>query len=162
MPLRPYRLQMLVLVSLVSCVGSWSQTEKKPAPLEQVYVYADWESPEHGWVDVACDEEIVAKVKAGKFFVMNLQPGRHAISVQDGIPVFIELRSGERSFLRLDREVDGQTVMLVLNKMDSTEANREMVNLVYIDASKALSSSVPKEDPRKHRQPQLKTRGDSQ
>jgi len=158
MPLHSYRLQVLLLVSLVSCVGSWSQTEKKPDPLEQVYVYADWDLPEHRWLDVACDEEIVAKVKAGRFFVMNLPSGRHTIAVRDGIPIFIEVRSAERSFLRLGRQVDGQTVMLVLSKMDSTEANKEMVNQAYIDASKALANSVPKEDPRERRQPQLKTR----
>jgi hypothetical protein len=162
MPIRSYRQQLLLLVSLVSCVGAWSQIQKKTEPLEQIYVYADWESPEHRWVDVACDDEIVAKVKAGRFFVINLPPGRHAMSVRDGIPMFIEVRSGEKSFLRLGREVDGQTVMQVLTKMDSTEANKEMVNLAYIDASRALSNSVPKEDPRERRQPQLRTRENRQ
>jgi hypothetical protein len=62
----------------------------------------------------------------------------------------------------LGREVDGQTMMQVLTKMDSTEAKKEMINLASIDASKVLSNSVPKEDPRERRHPQLKTREDRQ
>jgi hypothetical protein len=161
MPVHAHRPQVLLLAGLAFCVCAWSQTEKKPEPVGQIYVYANWESPERKWVDIACDDEIVAKVKAGRFFVMSLPPGRHAVSAGDGIPVFVEERSGEKSFLRVGREVDGQAVMLVLTKMDSTEAGKEMVHLAYIDAAKALSSSVPKEDPRDLRQqPQLKTRGD--
>jgi len=112
-------------------------------------------------MDIACDDKIVAKVKAGRFFVVNVTPGRHAVSAGDGIPVFMETRPGEKSFLRVDREVDGQTVMLVLTKVDSSEAAKEIVHLAYIDAAKVLSSSVLKEDPRDLGQrPQLKTRGD--
>jgi hypothetical protein len=161
MSVHPYRVRVLLLTSLVSCICTWSQTEKRPEPLGQIYVYANWELPEHKWVEIARDDETVAKVKAGRFFVMNVPPGRHTVSARDGIPVFIETRSGEKLFLRLDREVDGQTMMLVLTKMDFTEASKEMVHLAYIDASKAFSNSVPKEDPRDPRQqPQLKTRGD--
>ena len=161
MPVHVHRPQVLLLAGLAFCIGAWSQTEKKPEPVGQIYVYANWELPERKWVDIACDEEIGAKGKAGRYFVMNLPPGRHVVSVGDGIPVFVEERSGEKSFLRVGREVDGQAVMLVLTKMDSTEAGKEMVHLAYIDAAKAFSSSVPKEDPRDpRRQPQLKTRGD--
>jgi len=161
MPVHGPRPQVLLLAALALCVGAWSQKEKKSEALGQIYVYANWELPERKWIDIACDDEIVAKVKAGRFLVMNLPPGRHAVSAGDGIPEFVEARSGEKSFLRVGREVDGQTVMLVLTRMDSTEAGKEMVHLVYIDALKALSKSVPKEDPRDLRQqPELKTRGD--
>lgn len=160
MPIHAHRPEVLLLAGLAFCVGAWSQTERKLKPVGQIYVYSKWESPERKWVNIACDDEIVAKVKAGRFFVMNLPPGRHAVSAGDGIPVFVEARSGEKSFLRMGREVDGQTVMLVLTKMDSAEAGKEMVHLAYIDVSKALSSSVLKKDPRDLRQqPQLKTRG---
>ena len=114
-------------------------------------------------MDIACDDEIVAKVKAGRFFVINLPPGRHAVSQREGIPVFIEVRSGEQSFVRLGREVDGQTVIPVLTKMGSAEAGKEMVHLAYIDAARVLSNSVSKQDPRDLLQPpQLKTRGDKE
>lgn len=159
MPVHSYRPQVLLLVVLAFSIGASSQTEKEE-PLGQVYVYAMWESPVRRWVDIACDDEIVAKLKAGRFFVMNLPPGRHAVSERDGLPVFIEVRSGEKSFLRVGREVDGQTVMPVLSKMGSTAAEKELAHLAYIDAAKALANSVPKEDPRVLRQQQLKTRGD--
>lgn len=161
MPVHPGWVRVLLLTSFVSCVCAWPQSEKRPEPLGQIYVYANWELPEHKWIDIARDDETVARVKAGRFFVMNVTPGRHAISARNGIPLFIEVASGEKSFLRLGREVDGQTMMLVLTKMDSTEAGKEIVHLAYIDASKAFSNSVPKEDPRDPRQPpQFKTRGD--
>jgi hypothetical protein len=159
-PVHFQRSLVLLLVTLSSAASAWSQSEKKPEPLGQIYVYANWELPEHKWVEIVRDDETVAKVKAGRFFVINVPPGRHAVSARDGIPVFVEVRSDEKSFLRLDREVDGQTVMLVLTKMNSIEAGKEIVHLTYIDASKALSNSVLKEDPRDYRQrPQLKTRG---
>ena len=157
--LRPRRTHAFLLIAL--CVSVWSQTEKKQEPPGQIYVYASWEFPEHKWLDIACDDEIVAKVKAGRFFVINLPPGRHAVSERDGMPAFIEVRSGEKSFLRLGREVDGQTVMPVLMKMAPDSADKEMVHLAYIDAGKALSNAVPRQDPRDLRQQlQLKTRGD--
>jgi len=161
LPLR--RPQTFLLAVLAFAVSISSQTERKRESLGRIYVYANWESPERRWVDIACDDEIVAKVKAGRFFVINLPPGRHAVSEREGIPVFIEVRSGEQSFVRLDREVDGQTVIPVLTKMGSTEAGREMVHLAYIDTAKVLSNAVPKQVPRDLvRPPKLKTRGDKE
>jgi hypothetical protein len=160
MPVHVCRLQALLLVGLVFCVGAWSQTKENSGPHAQVYVYANWESPEHKWIDIACDDETVAKIKAGRFFVMKLPPGRHAVSARDGIPVFIDARSGEKSFLRLGREIDGQTVMPVLTKVDSTQALKEIVHLAYIDAAKVLSNAVLQADPGDlWQQPRLKTRG---
>jgi hypothetical protein len=118
--------------------------KKKPGPVGEIYVYTNWESPERKWVDIACDVEIVAKVKAGRFFVMDLPPGRHAVSAGDGMPVFVEARSGEKSFLRVGGEVDRQTVMLVLTKIDSTEASKEMVHLAYIDTAKRFPVQFPR------------------
>jgi hypothetical protein len=157
------RPQALLLAVLAFSVGISSQTERMQGSLGRIYVYANWESPERRWVDIACDDEVVAKVKTGRFVVINLPPGSHAVSERDGIPVLIEVRSGEQSFVRLDQEVDGQTVIPVLTKMGSTEAGREMVHLTYIDTAKVLSNSVPKQDPRDHMHPpKLKTRGDKE
>lgn len=97
----------------------------------------------HKWVDIACDEETVAKVKAGRFFVMNLPPGRHALSAREGIPVFMETRSGEKSFLRLGQQIDGQTAMLVPTKIDSIEFSGGYVSLTgcRIEATTSTSES---------------------
>ena len=153
------RPKALLLAVLAFCACTSSQTERKQESLGRIYVYANWESSERRWVEIACDDEIVAKVKAGRFFVINLPPGRHAVSEREGIPVFIKVHSGEQSFVRLDREVDGQTVMPVLTQMGSTEAGKEMVRLAYIDAAKVVSNSVPKQDPRDLLPPRLKVRG---
>jgi len=157
MPVHPNKPRMLLLAYAALSLLAWPQSEK-PEPIGQIYVYAHWESPERRWVEIACDAEIVAKVKAGRFFVIDLPPGRHVVSEREGIPAFVEVRSGEPSFVRLDREVDGQTVMPVLVNMSATEASKEISHLAYIDAAKALSNSVPRKDPRDLRQPQLKTR----
>lgn len=161
MPVHFHRSLVLPLVTLAFYASAWSQTENKQEPLGEIYVYANWESPQRKWVDIACDDKIVAQVKAGRFFVINVPPGRHALTERDGIPAFIDLHSGEKSYVRLDREVDGQTVMPVLTRMSPAEAEKEMVHLAYIDPAKAFSNSVPEEDPRDvgQRHPQLKTRG---
>jgi hypothetical protein len=160
MPCRPNLLRPLLLVALALSAAARSQSAEKPEPFGQIYVYANWQLPERKWVEIACDNEIAAKVKAGRFFVINLPPGRHVLSESDGMPAFVEVRSGEKSYLRLDREIDGQTVMPVLTRMNPDEAEKEISHLAYIDAAKAVSNSVPRKDPRNIPQPQLKTRED--
>ncbi|HLV89146.1 MAG TPA: hypothetical protein VKV39_19340 [Candidatus Sulfotelmatobacter sp.] len=160
-----FRRGRVLLVWVACCIAAWSQSDRKLEPTGQfetgqIYVYANWEFPEHKWVDVACDDGIVAKIKAGRYFVLNLSPGRHAVSERDGIPAFVEVRSGEKAYLRLGREVDGQTVMPVLSRVNANDAAGEIVHLAYIDAAKVFSGSVLKDDRGLQQKPQLKSRDD--
>jgi hypothetical protein len=75
------------------------------------------------------------------------------------VPLSIDVRSGEESFLRLDWNygIDRRPIPL-FSKVRQTEAQKEMKYLSYIAAKKVHSNQVPKTDPRKPIQPQLRTR----
>src|SRR5437870_11118367 len=67
----------------------------------QIYVYVQRETPARSWFPVSCDGSLVAKVKRGKFFAINVSPGRHVVSDEKGIPAFIDVRSGGQAFVTL-------------------------------------------------------------
>ncbi len=47
--------------------------------LTQVYVYVQQETPARSWFPVWFDGVVVAKIKRGRFFVINAAPGRHTV-----------------------------------------------------------------------------------
>ncbi len=130
--------------------------------LARIYVYAQLETPAGSWTPISCDGTVVAKLKRGKFFAVNVAPGRHMLSEEKGIPVFVDAHSGEDSFVRLDWHIEvDKPVISVLQVVPPPQARDEMRYLVYIDAGKALSRSVPKKDPREIPRPRLMRRGDT-
>jgi len=128
----------------------------------QIYIYGSWEYPVRSWVPVSCDGEVVAKVRRGRFFAINVSPGKHLLSQDDGIPRPVNAHAGQPSYLRLGQEVSdepsGKSVIPVLEAVDPDQARKEMVHLVYIDADKLYSSAVPQQDPAPVSRPQLKPR----
>lgn len=127
--------------------------------LARIYVYEQMETPASSWIPISCDGIIVAKLKRGKLFAVNVAPGRHMVSDEKGIPVFVDVRSGEESFVRLDWHIEvDKPVISVLQLVAPPQARNEMKYLVYIDAGKVLSRSVPKRDPREISQPHLMRR----
>lgn len=125
----------------------------------RIYVYVQAETPARAWFPIWCDGKAVARIKRGRFFVMYVAPGRHMLSDEKGVPVFIDARSGHKSFVRLDWnvKVDGPEIS-VLNGVAASTARKDMLYLSYIDANQSLSESVPKTDPREP--PQLRRRGE--
>lgn len=118
--------------------------------LTQVYVYVQQETPARSWFPVWCDRVLVAKIKRGRFFVINVAPGRHMVSEEKGVPVFVEARPGKRVFVRLEwrnGELPGPAIP-VWEVVPQSTARDDMIYLTYIDADKALSKSVPKTEPR--------------
>ena len=130
------------------------------APAEdsaRIYVYAL--TPGHSWLPVSCGGAVVAKLKADAFFAMNVAPGRYTLSVANGTPASVEVRSGEESFVRLDWHLElGLPAVPELHSVRPDQARKEMRHLSYIDAGKVLSDSVSKRDPRDSPQRRLKTR----
>ena len=125
----------------------------------QVYVYVQHETPARSWFPVRFDGIVVAKMKQGRFFVINASPGRHMVSGKEGVPVFVVLRPGNKVFVRLEwRNGDLPGPALPAWEIVSqATARNDMLFLAYIDANKAISKSVPKTDPRKP--PPLRHRG---
>jgi hypothetical protein len=80
------------------------------------------------------------------------------LSDEKGVPVFVDARSGKKSFVRLEwrNGAVGGPALPVWEVVPQSVARGDMIYLTYIDADKAVSRSVPKSNPRTP--PQLKRR----
>ena len=70
--------------------------------LARIYVYVQTETPARSWFQVWCDKAVVAKLKRGRFFEVDVAPGRHTISDEKGVPVSVDAHSDKDSFVRLE------------------------------------------------------------
>jgi len=104
----------------------------------------------------------MAEVQAGRFFVINAEPGLHVLIDGDGIPTTVEVRAKGKSFVRVARETEigpsSKTSIPVLEALSLEQARPDMMNLVYISPKKIFSTSVSQEDPFLQQPPKLKTR----
>ena len=127
----------------------------------RIYVYAKFGTAARSWLPISCDGPVVAKLKHGKFLAVDVAPGQHVLGIASGgVPVVVDVRPGEESFVRLGWHRDrGAPAIPVLGVVEPAHAHREMNRLRCIDADKALSKSVPKADPRDP--PRLRRRGES-
>jgi hypothetical protein len=132
--------------------------------LTEIFVYASWEYPARSWVPVSCDGTLVAKVKRGRFFAINVGPGKHMLTQNDGIPLVVNAHSGQQMFVHLGQEVSdepsGKVVLPVLQAVAPENGRKEIVHLVYVDSDKLYSSAVSRQDPTQPSPPRLKQRGD--
>jgi hypothetical protein len=133
-----------VVVSLAHLPAAWAQSSAR------IYVYVQSEAAASSWFPISCDGTVVAKIKRGRLFAVNVAPGRHILSDEKGVPVVVDARKGEESFVHIDwrYEVGGPTIS-VLQTATPAEAQSEMIHLRYIDAGEVFSKAVPKTDPRK-------------
>jgi len=72
------------------------------------------------------------------------------LGARGSVPVFLDAESGKEYFARVEwrnGETGGPAIPVWEVIPESTGA-RDMIDLTYIDAGKALSVSVPKTDPR--------------
>src|SRR4051794_28594874 len=97
------------------------------------------------------------------FFALNVPPGRHMIGTEKGVPVPIELHSGEDSFVELGWHSQiGQQPIPMLFSVPPSQARTKLKYLAYINKSKIQSPSVSETDPREQPNLQLKQREKSQ
>ena len=140
---RPAHIVIAATLSLIVPRLAWT------GDLARIYVYVQQETPVRSWFPVSCDGIVVAEIKRGRFFAINVGPGRHMLSEEKGVPTFVDARSGRASFIRLNWHIEvGQRPIPVWEIVDAASAYKDMLTLAYIDAAKALSKSVPKKDPR--------------
>ena len=117
----------------------------------RIYVYAQSPTAARSWLPVSCDSAVVAKLKRGTFFAVEVTPGRHVLelSTGNGVPVSVDVLPGEEAFVRLDWHFDRDAPAIpLLQAVEPARARTEMINLRYIDPGKVLSRLVPKADPR--------------
>jgi hypothetical protein len=134
----------------------------RPQELGRIFVYAQWEAPVRSWNPIFCDGVVVAKIKRGTFFALNVTPGRHLLARKNGAPTIVNMKAGTEMFVRLDQQVRvGEPTVQVLDTVPQVVAPKEMRFLVYIDAKQVLSPSVSKADPRPPKEMHLKRRDES-
>lgn len=128
----------------------------------KIVVYLPWDSPQRGRLMIFCDGTRMAEVQAGRFFVINVEPGRHVLVAGDGIPTTVDVRAKGESFVRVARETEigpsSKTSISVLEALYLEQARLDMINLVYVSPKKIFSTSVNQEDPFLQQPPKLKTR----
>jgi hypothetical protein len=125
----------------------------------RVFVYAQWDTPPRSWTLVSCDDGKIAEVKQGFFFAITLSQGRHLLALKDGVPLPLDLHTGDDTFVRVDRHYAGsQPPILILSTVPAETATKEMRFLTYIEKKRIHSANVPKEDPRPPATPHLNTR----
>lgn len=59
----------------------------------RIIIYLPWDSLQHSHLRVSLDEVSVAEIRAGRFFAVNAEPGRHVLGAGEGIPVVVEAGS---------------------------------------------------------------------
>ena len=60
----------------------------------RIYVYAQRDTPAHSWLRISCGDIVVAELKQGTFFAINVEPGRYTLFVENGAPVSVDANSG--------------------------------------------------------------------
>lgn len=117
--------------------------------LARIYVYAESDTAARSWRPISCDGTLIAKLRRGTFFAVNVAPGRHVLSDEKSVPAFVNVGAGEESFVRLDWVFHvGEPATSILSIVRPNQARKDMIYLPYIDANKVLSASVSKIDPR--------------
>jgi len=150
------RVASLALLALQCVQFAWPQNTAR------IFVYAQQETAARSWRPILCDGAVVAKIKRGTYFLLNTAPGRHVLSREKGVPVFVDVRAGSESFIRLDWQMEiGEPTTPVLSSVPPDVALKEMRFLLYIDAKQVLSTSVSMADPRTPPEPRLKARDES-
>lgn len=146
------RISVVIAVTLASSTLLADDTAR-------VYVYARRETAARSWLSISVGDVVVAEVNRGAFFAISLAPGRYTLSVANGVPLPIDVRSGEKSFVRLDWNygIDRNPVA-ELSTVRQSEAAREMKYLSYIPTRRVHSTLVPKTNPSEPLEPQLRTR----
>jgi len=131
--------------------------------LGTLYVYADHHTEAKSWRPIFCDSVLVAKLKQGTFFAVNLPPGQHVLSDGKGTPAIIDAVAAKPKFIHLSWVYQlGQPATSILEAVKESEAQKDMKFLVYIDLNKALAPAVLKTDPRPAPDLRLKTRADDE
>jgi hypothetical protein len=154
----------LTWYAVLATITAVALTVPSSAPAEdpgRIYVYAQRQTAARSWLPISCDGAVVAELKRGTLFAMNVPPGRHTLSTETGVPAFVDVHSGEESFVRLDWSFEvGRSAIPVLNTVRPDQARKEMRFLSYIRANKVHASLVPRTDPREPPPLRLKKRGE--
>ncbi len=137
------------LVGFVALAGPAVPFPAPAAHAGRIYVYAPRETAARSWLGITCGGLVVAELRRGILFAIDVPPGRQTLSTEEGVPISVELRAGEEAFVRLDWNYEvGRPPIPVLSVVPSKQARRQMQYLSYISGKHVRSRLVSKTDPR--------------
>jgi hypothetical protein len=146
----------IAAISVVTIATVLTVLAENPA---RIYVYAQRGTAARAWRQISCNGEVVAELKQGGFFAINVVPGRYIVSVDEGVPISVDVRAGEQVFVRLDWDYGlDRPPIPQLSKVYLAGAQQEIKYLGYVDAKRVHSPMVPRNDPTETFAPRLHTR----
>jgi hypothetical protein len=161
-PTGHWQRRKFLLSPLAAFLGAASAS---PAPTDdlsaRIYVYVRRDTAAGHWLPVSCSGAVVADIKQGNFFALNVAPGRYVLSLEAGVPIVIQAVSTEASFIRLDWSYGiDRAPIPVFSKVPEKQARQEMRFLSYISPRQIHSTQVPSRDPDPPVEPHLHSRDD--
>lgn len=110
-------------------------------------------------LEVTCNGVEAASIKKGSFFALTLPPGRYTLATASGVPVTLEGRTGDETFVRINwNQHVNRSPIPVLSVVPADRARHEMKFLSYLEAKHIRSESVERRDPRTPEEPTLERR----
>jgi hypothetical protein len=127
----------IAAISVVTIATVLTVLAENPA---RIYVYAQRGTAARAWRQISCNGEVVAELKQGSFFAINVVPGRYIVSVDEGVPISVDVRAGEQVFVRLDWDYGlDRPPIPQLSKVYLAGAQQEIKYLGYVDAKRVHS-----------------------
>lgn len=59
------------------------------------YIYAQRDTPARSWQEISSGPNLIAELKQGRFFAVDVSAGRYTFSTKTGAPVSVEIKDGE-------------------------------------------------------------------
>jgi hypothetical protein len=153
MPKRMLVLLLLVFVTTVSFHSSGKQTTEQDNENNNVTVYV-YKTPHQRTLGrvappVYCDEQLLAKLDGGRYFIVKLEPGTHSFrskNKKDG-GVELELKLGQEYFLRMETRTGVQVNAPRISVVPNEEGRYDVKQMKYVndgdikDRSKVIAPS---------------------
>lgn len=139
MPKRTLVLLLVLLVITVSFRSSGKQTIEHDGENNKVAVYV-YKTPHQRTLGrvappVYCDEQLLAKLDGGRYFIVKLEPGTHSFrskNKKDG-GVEIELKLGQEYFLRMETRTGVQVNAPRISVVPNEEGRYDVKQMKYIN-----------------------------
>lgn len=150
-------LWLLVMATTPSHQSSAKQTNEQTADNKvAVYVYKTPHQRTLGRVapPVYCDEQLLAKLDGGRYFIVKLEPGTHSFrskNKKDG-GVEIELKIGQEYYLRMETRTGVQVNAPRISVVPNEEGRYDVKQMKYVkdddikDRSKVVTMSTDRKN----------------